>query len=82
MLEENKKQPLPPYLISNTVVPNPYIVQHSILNFSHPNLKFQVSLVDLFQSDIQILYNLQIDNGINMVLTLMAFTLIMLLTWY
>ena len=36
-------------VISNTVVPNPYS---------------QVSLIDLSQSDIQILYGLQIDNGI------------------
>ena len=41
-----------------------HIVQHSILNLSHPYLMFQVSLVVLSQSDIQILYGLQIDNDI------------------
>ena len=40
------------------------IVQHSILNLLHPYLKFQVFLIDITQSDIQILYGLQIDNGI------------------
>ena len=39
-------------------------MQHSILNLSHPYLNSQVSLIDLSQSDIQILYGLQIDNGI------------------
>ena len=40
------------------------IVQHSILNLSHPYFKFHVRLIDLSQSDIQILYGLQIDNVI------------------
>ena len=39
------------------------IEQHSILNLSHSYLKFQVCLIDLCQSNIQILYSLQIDNG-------------------
>ena len=40
------------------------VVQHSILNLSHPYFKFHVRLIDLSQSDIQILYGLQIDNVI------------------
>ena len=40
------------------------IVQHSILNLSHPYLKLQVSLIDQSQYDIQMFYGLQIDNGI------------------
>ena len=40
------------------------IVHCSILNLLHPYLEFQVSLVDLSQSDIQILDGLQINNGI------------------
>ena len=42
------------------------IMQHYILNLSHPYLylKFQVHLIDLPQCDIQILYSLPIDNGI------------------
>ena len=56
------------FLISNTVVPNPY--SHSTtfdLKFFaplHPYLKFQVRLIDLPQSDIQIFYGLQTDNSI------------------
>ena len=46
------------YLIS-TAVQNPYShVQHLILNLLHPYLKFQPHLIDLSQSDIQILYGL------------------------
>ena len=40
------------------------MVQFSILNFLHPYLKFYVSSIDLSQSEIRILYNLQKDNGI------------------
>ena len=42
------------------------IIQHYILNLSHPHLylKFQVHLIGLPQCDIQILYGLPIDNGI------------------
>ena len=40
------------------------IAQHLILNLPHPYLNFQVSLIDLSQPDIQILYGLQIDDGI------------------
>ena len=40
------------------------IVQHLILNLLQPYLKFKVYLIDLSQSDIQIIYGLQIDNGI------------------
>ena len=53
------------FLISKIVVPNQY--SHGTaydLNSSHPYLKFQVRLKDLFQSDLQILYSLQTDNGI------------------
>ena len=55
------------FLISNTVVLNPY--SHSTFDpqsFAplHLYLKFQVHLIDLSKSDIQILYGLQIDNGI------------------
>ena len=56
------------FLISNTVVLKPY--SHSTTfdpqSFTplHPYLKFQVRLIDLSQSDIQILYGLQIDNAI------------------
>ena len=39
-------------------------VQHSILNLSHPYLKFQIHLIDLSQSSIQVLYGLQTDDGI------------------
>ena len=53
------------FLISNTVIPNPYsLAQNSILYLSHPYLKFQVCLTDLSQSDNQIIYSLQKDNGI------------------
>ena len=38
------------FLISNTVVPN--LVQHLILNLSHPYRYVQVSLTDWFQHDI------------------------------
>ena len=38
------------------------IVQRLIQNLPQPYLKFQVSLIALSQSDIQILYGLQIDN--------------------
>ena len=34
------------------------------LSLLHPYLKFQVCLIDLSQSDIQILYGFQMDNGI------------------
>ena len=40
------------------------VVQHSILNLSYPCFKFQVSLIDLSQSNIWRLYGLQIDNDI------------------
>ena len=41
------------------------MVQHSILNLSHPYLKFQASLsLILSQSDTQIIYGPGIDNGI------------------
>ena len=40
------------------------IVQRLIQNLPQPYLKFQVSLIGLSQSDIQILYGLQIDNVI------------------
>ena len=43
------------FWISNPVVPNSAFNSY---------LKFQVCLIDLPQSDIQILYGLQIDNGI------------------
>ena len=33
-------------------------------NLSHPYFKLQVLLIDLSQSDIEILYGLQIDNGV------------------
>ena len=52
------------FLISNKVVLNPY--SHSAAFHHHsfrPLFKFQVCLIDLSQSDIQILYDLQIDNG-------------------
>ena len=53
------------FLISSTVVPN--YCNHSTAfdpqSFA-PFSKFQVSLIDLSQSDIQILYGFQIDNGI------------------
>ena len=54
------------FLISNTVVPTPsnHIVQHSILNLSHPYLKLQITLIDLLQSEILIFHSLQIDHGI------------------
>ena len=53
------------FLISNIVVSNPY--SHSAAfdsQFRTPYLKFKVRLIDLSQSDIHILYDLQIDNGI------------------
>ena len=52
------------FLISNTVVPNSY--SHSTAfnpQYFAPLSKFQVGLIDLSQSDIQILYDLQIDNS-------------------
>ena len=39
-------------------------VQHLILNLSHPYLKFQIHLIDLPQSSIQVLYGLQTDDDI------------------
>ena len=56
------------FLISNTVVPNPY--SHSKAfdpNLLHPYLKFQVHLTDFSQSDVQMLYRLQIDYSIGSV---------------
>ena len=53
------------FLTSNTVVPNPY--NHSAafdLQSFTPLSEVPVSLIDMSQSNIQILYNLQIDNGI------------------
>ena len=40
------------------------LAQHLILNLPHPYFNFQVSLIDLSQPDIQILYGPQIDDGI------------------
>ena len=40
------------------------IVQRSILNLLHPYLKFQFRLIDLSQSNIQMLYGLQINNEV------------------
>ena len=48
------------FLTSNTAVPNPY--SHSTA--FNPQSFAPVCLTDLSQSDIQILYSLQIDNGI------------------
>ena len=53
------------FLISNTVVPNPYShIRAFIPHLSHPYLQFHNCLIDLSQPDIQILYGLQIDHGI------------------
>ena len=53
------------FLISNTVVPNPYShIIAFIPHLSHPYLQFHNCLIDLSQPDIQILYGLQIDHGI------------------
>ena len=58
-------------LISNTVVSNPYsdsiTFDPQFFAAVHPCLKFQVHLIDLSQSDIQVLYGFQIDNGISSV---------------
>ena len=53
------------FLIFSKVVVNPY--SHSIWSsiIHTPYLKFKVRLIGLAQSDIQILYGLQIDNGIS-----------------
>ena len=56
------------FLIFNTVVPNPYSHSTAFNPQSfiplHPYLKFQACLIDLSQSDIQIPFELQIDNSI------------------
>ena len=53
------------FLTSNTVVPNPY--NHSAafdLQSFTPLSEVPVSLIDMSRSNIQILYDIQIDNGI------------------
>ena len=50
------------FLISNTLVPNPY--SHGTTFDPQFNIKFKVHLMYLPQSYIQILHGLKIDNGI------------------
>ena len=60
-----KKTTTTAFLICNRVDLNPY--SHDIAfdpqSFRALSFKFQVCLMDLCQSDIQVLYGLQIDNG-------------------
>ena len=53
------------FFISKTIVLNPYS-NGAIFDpqFSYPFLNLHVCWIDMSQSDIQILYSLQIDNGI------------------
>ena len=47
------------------------------MNLSEPYIKFQVSLIDLSQSDIQVLNGLQIDNGTLLLLLLLLLSLLL-----
>ena len=62
---KKKKTTTTAFLICNRVDLNPY--SHDIAfdpqSFRALSFKFQVCLMDLCQSDIQVLYGLQIDNG-------------------
>ena len=48
----------------STVTIENCLKQHSIINLLQPYCKFQVHIIDWSQSNIQILYDLQVDNGI------------------